>query len=224
MPGVADIVAVLREAPPGSVVGVLGAPGSGKSRAVQAADEAGAFRRRIVFDPYAWTDAASLARGAPAYPWPGRYVTPAELATAPELPDIEPRLVVAARTLDRRRLGRDFELVADIVWHTGGVDLIAEEAGLYSRDAVDLIMRLASGGRHVGARLVLIAQSLTRLCIDARRHLSHVVAFAQGEPQDIRELRLRCGRAFSHAVRTLRPGDGRFYMWRQGDVMKGEDT
>jgi hypothetical protein len=178
----------------------------------------------VVFDPYAWTDVRAVQQGKTAYPWPGRIVDLGELAAEPEILD-EARLnlVVAPRTVERKRLGEQFAAVADLVWHTGGVDLIAEEAGLYSREAVDAVMRLSSGGRHVGMRLMLISQSLTRLGIDARRHLTAAVVFAQGETADLDQLKQRCGAPFAAAVQRLRVGDGRCLFWRQGDPLDASE-
>lgn len=216
----AEIAAFLREAPSGSVIGVFGMPGTGKSRAVQLADKAGCFARRVVFDPLADTDWKALDRGEEAFPYPGLYVSPAELAAEPELLDAE-RLRLVVAPLDPKngkRLGREFDALLDLVWHTGGIDVIGEEAALYSRDAIGGILRLASGGRHVRSRLVMVCQSIGRLTIDARRHLSHVIVFAQGEPTDLQALRERCGVRFAAGVQQLRKGDGKCLFWRLGDA------
>lgn len=220
MTGGEDVRHALAALPSGATCAVIGAPGTGKTRAVQHADRHGAFRRRVVFDPYALTDRREASRGRLVTPWPGVLVTPRGLLECPEVLDREPlAVVVAPETDEPAQLGRDFQAVCRLAWSTGDVDVIAEEAGLYGREAARMVQRLASGGRHVGVRLVLLSQSVTRLPIEARRYLSHVVAFAQGEPADVANLRQRCGRKFAARVQALRVG-GPPEFWRLGDALE----
>jgi hypothetical protein len=227
-----DAVAVrfLSALPKGSVCAVTGAPGTGKTRAVQVADACGAFRRRIVFDPYGFRDRLEHKRGKhDLHPWPG------EIGTAPDLvamvEETEPgrsiidrdplRLVVSSRDLRPEKLGKAFAAVADLAWNTGDVDLICEEAGLYSRQATDLIMRCASGGRHAGMRLLFIVQSLGRLQKDGRRHLTHGVFHACAEPDDLTDVRARCGPDFAAALSRLTPGESPL-TWQLGQAFNQE--
>jgi hypothetical protein len=117
------------------------------------------------------------------------------------------RLVVALDSRTEQDRGRDFSRVLELAWHTGDLDIIAEEIGLYGRAAVEWVMQVASGSGHAGIRLHTICQSVGRIPIDARRHFSHVAALAQGEESDLDALRKRCGRAFAAAVSRLRKGD-----------------
>lgn len=225
-----DPTRFLRELPPGSVCLVEGAPGTGKTRAVQAAGRAGAFRRRVVFDPYAYRDRLELRRGKLCSPWPGELGTTEELladvSASPaghSLLDRDPvSLVIGAHNLDSQALARDFTRVAELCWSTGDVDLLCEEAGLYSREAAELIMRYASGGRHVGGRLVIIAQSIGRVTIEARRYLSHILAFAMGETSDVDDHRKRCGAAFVEELRRRSIGDPPIG-WRLGQSLTQQE-
>jgi hypothetical protein len=203
-----DPVAFLRSLQPGSVCAVTGAPRTGKTTTVQRACRAGLFRRRVVFEPYGFRDRLNLQRGEKVSPWTGEIGTAVELLAHPELLDRDPvALVVSSRNLSRKVLGNAFSVTADLVWHTGGVDLICEEAGLYSREATELIMRFASGGGHCNSRVIFIVQSLGRLTKDGRRHLSHVLAFAAGEVSDIEDYRKRCGPEFAAELQRLRAAD-----------------
>lgn len=206
----------LHALPMGSVCAVIGLPRTGKSSAVRAADLLGAFPRRVVFDPYAFR---AIQTRKPM--WRGDVRTPDVLAHYPDLLDVDPlAITVAPESLDPRHLGLDFALVSELIWNTGGVDLICEEAGLYlggdglQRDAGDLLQRVASGAQHAQCRLIIICQSLTRLSIRARRHLSAVVAFATA-PADHDELRGMAGPEF---VDTLARMDLRSppLLWLQG--------
>lgn len=204
---------------PGGVVLVAGAPTSGKSEFVKRADDAGAFRRRLAFDPIGWEAIRTRQLGdATRRPWSGQYLTPEELAEDPAALDHDPgALVVASKSRNARRIGEEFAAVADLAWTTRGIDIIAEEAGRYSREATEAIYALASSGGHVGSRLVCIVQSPTMLTIYARRHLSHVVCFALAGRADLAELRATCGDTFADKVRAFRLGDRQHAVWTQGD-------
>jgi hypothetical protein len=221
----ATLTAWLAAMPAGSVCAVIGAPGSGKTPIVMEADRAGVFPRRVVFNPYQSRD-VKLSRSGLTHkrPWGGILCTPRELAEYPDRLLDHPRaaVVVDPGTLEssgKRSMGARFRAVAKVVWHTAGVDLICEEVGLYGRESADLMNQWASGGGHSLARLVLICQSLGRIQKDARRNISHVVALAQGEPEDIDNLRRRCGRAFAEDVMRLRLGTGEARCWRLGDAI-----
>lgn len=204
---------------PGDVCAWIGAPRTGKSRALMAADDGGAFPRRVVFDPYADRDrknARNAGTRGHVHPWPGMLVTVPDLLDHPRLLWTEAErggLVVAPTNLEPEAVGKDFAALARLAWEVGDVDLLAEEAGLYSRHAVSMVMRLASGGGHAGVRLVLVSQSFTRLQADARRHVSAVLAFPTGAAADFDELRGLCGDGFVSDLRSLRKGDGRCAVW-----------
>lgn len=207
---------------PGSVISVNGAPRTGKSKWVREAAAAGVFERLVIFDPYNRRDRQERRRGrVDIFPWEGELVELEQLILEPELLDRCPlRLVVQPTSLDPEQLGKDFATLANLVWSTGGIDLIAEEAGLYSRWAVNLLMQLASGGGHVGMRLVLICQSFGRLAKDARRHASSILTFAVGEESDLKSLRQK-SKAFAQAVQELQPGDPPL-CWQLGNTALGE--
>lgn len=215
------LAAFLAAVPPGGVCAVLGAPGSGKSRALKEADQEGQLgARRVVFDPYAQRDLLMHRTGAPGHPWTGAYCTARDLVESPEeiLDHDAVRVVVAPHELQPQKLARDFTRTVRACWASGDVTLIAEEAGLYGRQATEAVMLIASGGRHADMRLFIVCQSLGRVPIDARRHISHLVAFAQGEPQDLIDLRTRCGAPFVDHVQRLTLGDPPA-LWKLGDAL-----
>lgn len=202
---------------PGQVFAVTGAPGTGKTRIVQKARES--WRRSVVFDVYAARDRLNFERGdRRRYPWPGEVVYASTLFEHPELLDADPLdLVVQPDRIDARNAGAAFAGVAELAWHTGGdVVLIAEEAGIYSRNATDLVNRVSSGGAHAGVSVVFLVQSFGRLHKDARRCCSHLVCGAAGEESDFKSLRER-SRPFAERVRRLRVGDPQA-LWKVGDV------
>lgn len=221
-----DPVAFVAEAHPGSVVAIVGVPQSGargarwgKSRTAKAVDASGAWPRRIVFEPHGRRDRLEAARGKPLHPWPGRLVSVGDVLRSPGILDSDPLdlVVVPDGARDEEERGRMFAAVARACWHTGDVTVVAEEAAIYARHAVELMNLIATGGGHAGLRLVLISQSFTRIPIDARRNVSHVVAFAQGETADLDALRKRCGRGFAAGVARLGLG-ARPLTWRVGDA------
>lgn len=200
---------------------MIGDPRTGKSRAMKEADARGAIPRRVVFDPYGRRDRLSHDRGAPGQPWAGVYCTTRQLLeNAPALLDRRAvRIVVAPETLDRVQLAREFSAVADVLWHTGEIDLIAEECGLYGREATDAMMRLSSGGGHAMMRLFLICQSLGRIQRDGRRHINAVASFRLTEPADLKSLRERCGDAAVARISRLGAGAPPV-TWRAGAALE----
>lgn len=221
--------AVLAGLPAGGVGACIGLPGSGKSTAAQQALDAAPWgQRAALFDPYAPRDRSNWQRGhrerAPWWP-KVEAVTLDELLRRPSMLDrARRRLVVSGTrgTLDPVRLGRDFSTLVNLLWATHGYALIGEECGLYSRNAAEAINRVATGGAHAGMRLVLLCQRLGRIQKDAREGITRMVVGAQGGPEDIADLRERCGATFAAKVQSLRqPDNGRPVdfprAWKLGD-------
>lgn len=214
---VSAAAAVVAKIRPGQVHASIGIPGTGKTKTVQTASRA--WRRVVTFDPFAAIDRRQASRGGFRGGWDGHLVNVLDLLHQPELLDrANLRLVVTSSAPDKRTMGRDFSTLASLCWHTGNLVLVAEECGAYSRDAHELVFRIASGGRHAGLSLVLVCQSLTRITIDGRRHITSITAGAQGEPADLDALRARCGRTFTERVRALKadPPDPPI-AWRLGE-------
>lgn len=208
----------VREAPEGSVVALIGAPRTGKSRLAKAADAAGAWRRRVVFEPHGLRDRIEETRGRRLYPWRGRLVTVGALLESPYLLDSDPlRLVVVPEGRSEAERGRDFEAIGSLAWATGGITVVAEEAAIYARRAIEVATLIATGGGHAGMRLVVISQSWGRIPVDVRRCVSHLVAFAVSEAGDLRELKPKIGARRTAAVASLHAGDPPI-LWRQGDA------
>jgi hypothetical protein len=210
---------LLASAPAGSVAAVCGRPGTGKSRVVKLAiaRHPEKFRRLVVFDPHAKRDRLMLERGAQLYPWQGELVEFAELVAAPRklLCRSPVALVVDPGTIDRAKLAARFKTTAALAWNAGGLDVIAEEAALYAREATDPITLYATSGRHTGGRLFLISQRFMRVHVDARELLSHVVLFGPRDPTAP-----AFGGADVRAVRELvddptwrPPGGGQLFTW-----------
>jgi hypothetical protein len=236
--------AILARLPAGGVAAAVGVPNSGKTYAVQEALELAPWGQRVaVFDPYALIDRARwnrwLRTGAgpqPKRPWFHReqVATLDALLRRPEQLDAaRVRLVVTGTrgTLDHAQLGKDFNSLCELLQLTQGIALVGEEAGLYSRRAAEWINTVATGGAHFGMRLVLLAQRLGRIQKDAREGITLVVAGAQGAPEDLDDLRGRCGAAFAEAVQRLQPPDldtGRPgsapIAWRLGDGLTQEQA
>lgn len=205
--------ATLAALPAGGVAAVIGLPGSGKTTCAQQALDACAWgQRAALFDPYALRDRGNWDAGErERTPWWRNVPAVAldELLRRPAMLDRgRSRIVVAGTrgTLDASRLGRDFATLVDLLWTTGRYALIAEECGLYSRNAADAINRVSTGGAHAGMRLVLLCQRLGRIQKDAREGITRLVAGALPETA-IPELRERCGESFAARVAALTPPD-----------------
>lgn len=217
---------------PGAVSLTLGVPRTGKTTGMIAAMQAGAIGPRVlVADPYARVDRAEMRRGEPVTPWPGMLITPEDLAAnAHVLDQARGTIVVCPRgTLSEYQLGLVYGRVLELVWHTGRYDIVAEEFGLWGRAAYEWANRIATGGGHPRLRLHALCQSLGRVQRDVRRVPTHIVSYAQGDSEDITELRKRCGRPFAEAVARLRPRDGERpadppLTWRLGATLTQEST
>jgi hypothetical protein len=222
---------------PGQVGLSCGIPGGGKTHTVSKAMALKLMQdpaaRDLVFDPYARRDRSNWARGVqerkPWWPEHPLY-TVTELLRRPQLLDVKPlRMVVCGHngTLNPQELGRDFSTLAELLWLTGGVNLIGEESGIYGRSAVELINRIATGGAHAGMALTLICQSLSRVPKDGRAGITLISAGPQGEPSNFDDLRERCGPAFVERVRALpdpRAQRAPPVLWRLGDATTQESS
>lgn len=203
--------AALAALPAGGVAACIGLPGTGKTTVAQKALDACAWgQRAALFDPYALRDRANWRAGhrerAPWWPNVPAVALDDVLRNPSMLDKARCRLVVAGTrgTLDAHRLGRDFSTLVDVLWSTGRFALVAEECGLYSRNAADAINRVSTGGAHAGMRLLLLCQRLGRIQKDAREGITVLVSGAQPEVA-IPELRERCGERFAASVAALKP-------------------
>lgn len=194
---------------PGAVSATLGVPGVGKTPIVVQAWREGALRDRVVVvDPYARRDRLEFSTGrSTKRPWPGMLISPQQLLANLEVLD-RPKLMLVVcpeGVPAEKALGDIFSAVARACWHSGSIDLVGEEFGKYGRQASEWVNTVASGGGHADMRLHAICQSLGRVQIDGRRNITHLVVGAQGDEEDLRVLRLRCGKVFAAAVKKLRP-------------------
>jgi hypothetical protein len=203
------------------VLGVAGLPGYGKTHYVQAGL---GERRAVIIDPHATLDRQN--HGAHRATWEGELTTYDELLAHDFdlLRAFTGRLVIDPGTQNPDVRGRRVSDLLDLLWVDGHIDIVLEEAGLYSREAVPMINTLATGSGHNGVRLILISQSIGRITIDARRNFSRLALWPQSEPEDYRELRGKLGKAGVRELATMpepppyRPP----VTWRQGQVP--EDT
>lgn len=219
----AAAAAALATLAPGSVAAALGVPGAGKTTAAQEARPM--WGRSLVFDPGAERDRLEWNRGKrERTPWAGGLVTVDDLLEFPQLLDDVPlSLVVSSGEWSARGIGGDFATLIRLAWLTGDVVIVGEECGSYSRECVEAIHRVATRGGHAGIALVLIAQSIGRIHADGRREIDLVVAGAQGEPNDLDDLRGRCGASFVEKVKASKRGDP-LHIWRLGDGVEGKNS
>lgn len=197
------------------MIALVGAPGTGKSRTARAAAEA--WPRRVVYEPHGERDRIEARRGKRLYPWRGDLVRLHDLLRDPAVLDRSPlRAVVVPGTLDPAASGAGFAALCRLAWHTGDLSIVAEEAALYARHAVEAANLIATGGRHAGVRLVMISQRWGRIPIDVRGCVSHLVVYALSEASDVQDLAAKCGRVFAQRARALAAGDAPL-TWRQGD-------
>lgn len=223
-------LATLAAMPIGSVASIAGLPGCGKTHlASQLADTA---ERVVIFDPYAARDRLNVARGvAERVTWAGDLVTVEDLRAdvlesaesgTPSMLDLRPlRLVVQPSTLEPKALGKEWALLAEMIWGTGGgILFINEEAALYSHKAGPMLKQVATGGAHGGLRVVLISQRIGGIHPDARTQCGVI---AQGPVVDEldREALRQKSPAFLARVETLREGERRLLFWRAGGMMGG---
>jgi hypothetical protein len=198
------------------VVAITGLPKSGKSRLMgQVAD---GLPRVVIFDPHAMRDRLNARKGDPeAHPWMGDLWTMRELTTFPDALNVTPlRIVVDPEVDGWDALGRAFHKLLRMAWAAGRIDVVAEEAASYTRTAAEMVHKVATGGRHAGLRLWLLAQSIGEISIYARRQINTIATFAQGEPADFDYLKRRAGEPFAREVQQLKPGSGPL-LWALGE-------
>jgi len=217
---VGPVAAFIAEAPEGATTAVCGITGYGKTYGLQAG--LASSRRVFVFDPYSAID--RRRGGGTRCAWEGEHFTHDALLEQPGLLRRERfRMVYDPDSLDEARLGARASAMLEILWALGDVDVVLEEAGLFSRFAVPLINRIATGGAHAGLRFFLVAQSFSRLAIDARRNVARLVLFAQGEQADYDLLRGKLGKLAARNLAGLQVGDAPV-LWKYGDVPKEQRT
>jgi hypothetical protein len=207
----------LRARPPGSVIAVTGLPRTGKSRLM--GEVADGFSRVLIFDPHSKRDRLNKRTGTDpeAHPWRGTLWTLEELRLYPDALNLTPiRIVVDPEVDGWDQLGAAFHRLLRMAWAAGRIDVIAEEAATYTRTAAEMVHKAATGGRHAGLRLWLLAQSIGEISIYAKRQINTIATFAQGEPADFEYLRKKAGPDFARAVQQLKPG-GEPLLWALGE-------
>ena len=80
-----------------------------------------------------------------------------------------------------------------------------------------MIHRCATGGGHRGLRFFLIAQSLGRITIDARRAAQRLVLFPQPGEDDMREVARKIGPTKEAQLRRMKQKDFPV-LWQQGQL------
>jgi hypothetical protein len=211
-------LAWMRTQAAGAVCLVTGLPRSGKSRLLKDADAAGVFPRRAIYDPYATRDRVCHARGlSPSPPWEGYWIAVEDLVTVPATLDAQRRLVVYPRDWTATaRVAWGFRQLAELLWATGQYDLVGEEAGLWSRWAVELLNRVVSGGGHALLRCWLVAQEWGRIYADARDCANAAIFFSPCGGRYRREIAQKCGPETVDRLDEITPG-GPPVCWRAGE-------
>lgn len=175
--------------------------------------------RTLIIDPHAALD-RSAGAGARSS-WDGELCEYEEELRKHDLDVVaafDGWLVVDPQSLDQAVIGRRVSRILRMVWALRQpCTVVLEEAGLYSRYCIEVVNLLATSSGHNRLRLVLIAQSLGRITIDARRNASHLVLWSQSDPQDYAELRAKLGKVGIAKLSAMRPGDPPV-TWRQGEV------
>ena len=214
-PDLKPAIEFIRSRPTGSACAVIGSTGLGKSYLLHKADEAGAFRQRLVYDVFLWEDLDQ------SYPWRGENLTTDELLdraySEKRLFAHGPKINVGPTEEDDyndRLIADGFAAVAEVARHHKNLDLIAEECGLWSqsyrpkrkypsagkkRETVEIadesdesalapILRtITAGGRHLGLRLFTVVQSAHHLSKSVRSYITSAVIFDAANADELRE-------------------------------------
>lgn len=199
----------------GSVLIAAGLPGYGKTHFVQN----GIAARAIIIDPHAILDRSHGSAGKRSA-WKGElygYVSDLRPHRFDIIRAFDGRIVIDPESIDPNVVAERVSHLLEMIWAGGCCDVVLEEAGLYSRGAISMVNHFSTGAGHNFVRLFLIAQSLGRITIDARRNASHLALWPQSDPTDYRELRSKIGDDGIARLASLKPRDPPV-TWKQGQV------
>lgn len=210
-----DPVRFVSELEEGGTLIACGITGYGKTTTVQAA--LADSSRVVVVDPYSGLDRRRDAAGTGRRrTWQGDLWTHDQLIANPDPLRVQPmRVIYDPGTLTSYRMGPRIAGLLEMLWEDGDVDIVLEEAGLYSRSIIEMVNRLCTGAGHSGCRLFCIVQGYSRITLDARRNPTRILAFAQVDATDYDELRPKVGAGGVARLQALQPGDAPV-LWRLG--------
>jgi len=178
---------------------VLGVPGSGKTTLARQRIAAAGPRRVVYFDP------------ADDFSADGEVFSPADVEAAPRevLAGAFLRVVVAAARDPGRDVAEEFAAIVEAcrsVADLGGLVLVADEVGDYSRRADAHLTRLHRNGHHDGVASILVSQCATDIPKTCRRTATRVASLLQVNSDDLDALAREYGDDFASNVRGWRPG------------------
>ncbi|MBK9497105.1 MAG: hypothetical protein IPO08_21840 [Xanthomonadales bacterium] len=141
----------------------------------------------------------------------GEVFAPADLEDAPRevLAGTFLRVVVAAGRDPDRDVAEEFAAVVEAcrsVADLGGVVLVADEVGDYSRRADSHLTRLHRNGHHDGVASVLVSQCATDIPKTCRRTATRCTSLLQVNADDLDALAREYGDDFASNVKGWRPG------------------
>lgn len=206
--------------PEGGTLIACGITGYGKTTTIQAG--LAGSRRLLVVDPYASLDRRRDAIGkGRRRTWQGDLWTHDELLANPDPIRVEPmRIIYDPGTLDTVKMGNRIAALLELLWEDGDVDVVLEEAGLYSRSIIKMVNQLCTGAGHSGLRLFVIVQGYSRITLDARRNPSRLLLFAQVDDSDYGELQPKIGAHGVERLRMMQPGEAPL-LWKIGQLSQG---
>jgi hypothetical protein len=208
----------VRDLPEGGTLVAAGVTGYGKTYWMKRG--LSSSRHLVVLDPVATLDRDRHAQGKKTRErWDDCDLwTYEQLRDNPEPLLASPcRIVCDPMTYNEDLSGERISRVMEWLWAIGDVDIVLEEAGQYSRWAVPLINRCMTAGAHRGLRLFLIAQSIGRITIDARRNVQRYMLFPQMDEADMTEVGKKLGQNKAQQLRAMKRFDLPV-MWQQGDL------
>jgi hypothetical protein len=186
---------------PGAREIVLGNPGTGKTRHVEALT-ASAFRV-LYFSPVPdyyregrlWCTVDYLERWRGLLDDPhARIVVDVQDAEGAELAELLQRVYRLLREATRRKGGRPFVFVKD-------------EVGDYKEWAEDTLLSIFRRSRHNRLASIMVSQCATDIPFRCRKMASRVACFGQEHPREIAELRAVYPAEFADRVERWNPGD-----------------